>query len=63
MLVCLFDCFNLEYVFIVFEGKIGKMLKIWFVDFVVVYWFDVVKLGIEDGKVRMEFYELEVVID
>lgn len=59
----LFDCIGIfEYVFIVFEGKIGRKVKIWFVDFIVVKKFDVFKLGIVDGKVRLDYYELEDLI-
>lgn len=62
-LVRLPDRSNSEHAFIVLEGKTGKMSKIWFADFVAVHWFDAVKPGTEDGKVRMESHESEAVTD
>lgn len=62
-LVRLPDRSNSEHAFIVLEGKTGKMSKIWFADFVAVHWFDAVKPGTEDGKVRMESHASEAVTD
>lgn len=62
-LVRLPDRSNSEHAFIVLELKTGKMSKIWFADFVAVHWFDAVKPGTEDGKVRMESHESEAVTD
>ena len=56
-LVRLPDRSNSEHAFIVLEGKTGRKSKIWFADFVAVHWFDAVKPGTEEGKVRMESYE------
>ena len=60
-LVRLPDRSNSEHAFIVLEGKTGRMSKIWFADFVAVHWFDTVKPGTEEGKVRMESYESEAI--
>ena len=62
-LVRLPDRSNPEHAFIVLEGKTGRMSKIWFADFVAVHWFDAVKPGTEEGKVRMESYESEAVTE
>ena len=58
-LVRLPDRSNSEHAFIVLEGKTDRKSKIWFADFVAVHWFDTVKPGTEEGKVRMESYESE----
>ena len=55
-LVRLPDRSNSQHAFIVLEGKTGRNSKIWFADFVAVHWFDTVKPGTEEGKVRMESY-------
>lgn len=62
-LVRLPDRSNSEHAFIVLEGKTGRKSKIWFADFVAVHWFDAVKPGTEEGKVRMESYESVAVAD
>ncbi|KAL9983536.1 hypothetical protein ACROYT_G005722 [Oculina patagonica] len=62
-LVRLPDRSNPQHAFIVLEGKTGRKSKIWFADFVAVHWFDVVRPGTEDGKVRMEYYDSEGVAD
>ena len=62
-LVRLPDRSNSEHAFIVLEGKTGRMSKIWFADFVAVHWFDAVKPGTEEGKVRMVSYESEAGTD
>lgn len=62
-LVRLPDRSNSEHAFIVLEGKTGRKSKIWFADFVAEHWFDTVKPGTEEGKVRMESYESKAVAD
>ena len=62
-LVRLPDRSNSEHAFIVLEGKTGRKSMIWFADFVAVHWFDAVKPGTEEGKVRMESYESVAVAD
>lgn len=62
-LVRLPDRSNPQHAFIVLEGKTGRKSKIWFAHFVAVHWFDAVKPGTEEGKVRMESYESEAVAD
>ena len=37
--------------------------QIWFADFVAAHWFDAVKPGTEEGKVRMEYFDSEGVAD
>ena len=60
-LVRLPDRSNSEHAFIVLEGKTDRKSKIWFADFVAAHWFDAIKPGTEEGKVRMESYESEAV--
>ena len=62
-LVRLPDRSNSEHAFIVLEGKTGRKSKIWFADFVAAHWFDAVKPGTEEGRVRLESYESVTVAD
>ena len=52
---------NKEHAFLVLEGKTVNMSMIWFADFVANDPFDLLRPGIRDGKVRMDYHDDEVV--
>ena len=52
---------NKEHAFLVLEGKTGNMSIIWFADFVANNPFDLLRPGIRDGKVRMDYHDDEAV--
>jgi hypothetical protein len=58
-LVRLPDTIHPEHAFLVLEGKTGVKSMIWFVDFVASDKLDLLRPGIRDGKVRMEYHESE----
>ena len=58
-LVRLPDTLYSEHAFLILEGKTGSKSMIWFVDFVASDKLDLLRPGIRDGKVRMEYHESE----
>ena len=52
-----------EHAFLVVEGKSGNKSKIWFLDFVASDGSDFFRPGMRDGKVRVDFHELNGVPD
>ena len=58
-LVRLPDTHNNEHAFVVLEGKTGSKLMIWFADLVANDTLDLIRPGMRDGKVRMDYFESE----
>ena len=56
-LVRLPDKFSNEHAFLVLEGKSGNTLMIWFADFVANDTLDLLRPGVRDGKVRIDYHE------
>ena len=48
---------NNEHAFLVLEGQSGNTLMIWFVDFVANDALDLLRPGMRDGKVRIDYHE------
>ena len=58
-LVRLPDSSNNEHAFLVLEGQSGNTLMIWFADFVANDALDLLRPGVRDGKVRIDYHQLK----